>query len=87
MQSICISECKKLSYAWKLSWLIKWNQSCSHDICFFLFYTRENKTKTEYSESEVEVKMKTMFSLKLGLLEWYEKVLNIFLIWIILKER
>ena len=53
----------------------------------FLFYTRENKTKTEYSESEVEVKMKTMFSLKLGLLEWYEKVLNIFLIWIILKER
>ena len=53
----------------------------------FLFCKKVNQRETEYSGNEVEVKLSTRFSLKLRLLEKLEKVVNIFLIWTIRKEK
>ena len=46
----------------------------------FLFFKSANQKETEYYEYEVGVKLKTKFSLKLGLLELLEKVVYISLI-------
>ena len=62
-------------------WLNKWNQPCSHDICFFFILWESESKETKYSENEVEVKLK--IRLKLGRL----KYLNISLIWMKCKER
>ena len=69
-------------------WLNKWNQPCSHDICFFFILweseSKETKLKLK-TENEVEVKLK--IRVKLGRLKWLGKIVNISLIWIKWKER
>ena len=52
----------------------------------FLFFKSANQKETEYYEYEVGVKLKTKFSLKLGLLELLEKVVYISLIWSYTKQ-
>ena len=48
---------------------------------FFSFCDSANPKEIDYSASEVDIKQKTMFSFKLGLLKWLEKVANASLIW------
>ena len=52
---------------------------------FCLIKGDQTRQGEECSESEVMVKLKIMFSLKLGLL--LEKVVQMYLIWIVLNER